>query len=433
MPVFNRQLLFSIALLILGMGSCKKSSYDIDYASVSGPYGYTLHGTKGDETVSLQWERPIFLCTINCPPIVRFDVHKYLLYMAGPDDTRFRVHSEYSANQHETQLTGLRNDEPYRFRILAVGARDSFSVSHTIMVVPGKKVGVSKLELDRWASQGAWSHDRQWLSFLSYHPVGNNNVLALYLQQDGQSATFLQQDASQAAWSPISNTVVYSSTEGLPPSDYWYKPARLMAHDVERGETRALTDGSHQDLHPAWSPDGRFLAFLSDRDGIRAQYNLWSLELETGEMKQLTTYGGAEDYVYWYYPPSWSPDGQHIAFGSLVGNEGEAMPRQIFLRHENGHTHRLWPESQWDDDNPVWSPDGRQLAFISRRTGAEEIWLYRMDSGRFTQLTTTEDNQSPNIYSKGHLSWDPDGDKLYFSGREHDGGFQAGLFELDLR
>lgn len=421
-----------LAMLVLAMGACKKSSYDIDYATEAGPYAYALHGAKGDGNVLLQWQPLMFICNINCPPIVRFDVRKYLLYMATPDDNAFRLYAEYPSNQQEARLAGLRNDEPYQFRLVAVGVRDSFSVSNHIMVVPGKEISFEKTDTDGSMLQPAWSHDGEWLSFVSYQQADGRQAEAVSLQQQGQPAAVLQLRASQPAWSPRANSLIYRSELGLPLADSWYQPAQLMLYDVENNTTAPLTDGLSQDQHPVWSPDGKFVAFLSDRGGIQGQPNLWALELETGNMEQLTAYGGANQWVYWNYPPTWSPDGKQLAFSVSNGGGGEVVPMRIFARNESGDIRALWPTSQWDDYNPAWSPDGTQLAFISRRTGGDEIWLYSFANSQFKQLTAAADGNHPDVHTKGYLSWSSDGSKLYFSGRSYQEGYQMAHYEINL-
>lgn len=432
-PIFSQPLYAVIALVLLAMASCKKSSYELDYAKMEGPYAYTLHGTKGDGTILLQWQPMAYFCTIDCPTVVRFNVHKYLLYRAAPEGQGFQLYGEYPGSEQEARLVGLKNDEAYLFRLVAVGARDSFSLSQDIMVVPGKECDVRKVDMDRAVLQPAWNHDQQWLSFMAYESAdGGHPVSSVFLQQRGQPAALHQYEASQPVWSPVSNTLAYVSSRGLSTSDFRYPSSQLKLYDVERDAVTELTSGQHQDLHPAWAPDGKSVVFLSDRDGIQGQYNLWTVELETGEMTQLTTYGGVDSDVYWDSPPDWSPDGKQIIFSMASSSKDEVFQRQIFLRNESGDIRRLWVDSQWQDENPVWSPDGRQFAFLSRRSGDGEIWLYSIDSGKFTQLTTRESDGSLVSYGKASLAWSPDGEKLYFTAREYGGSSTSSLFVLAL-
>ena len=149
-------------------------------------------------------------------------------------------------------------------------------------------------------------------------------------------------------------------------------------------------------------------------------------------MTQLTTYGGVDSDVYWDSPPDWSPAGKQIIFSMASSSKDEVFQRQIFLRNESGDIRRLWVDSQWQDENPVWSPDGRQFAFLSRRSGDGEIWLYSIDSGKFTQLTTRESDGSLVSYGKASLAWSPDGQKLYFTAREYGGSSTSSLFVLEV-
>ncbi|MHB9009830.1 MAG: TolB family protein [Limisphaerales bacterium] len=93
-------------------------------------------------------------------------------------------------------------------------------------------------------------------------------------------------------------------------SDLWIVPAA-------GGEPRQLTRSPRHDRHPTWSPDSRWLAFESNRDG---DFQIYALSLEGGEPRRLTSLStGATQ-------PVWSPDGKHVAFISSVFPEFSERP-----------------------------------------------------------------------------------------------------------
>jgi Tol biopolymer transport system component len=79
----------------------------------------------------------------------------------------------------------------------------------------------------------------------------------------------------------------------------------IYLYDREAGTTRRLTADRHMDLSPNWSPDGRWIVFSSDRDGV---FNLYALEVDTGEMRQVSNVYGAA------FEPSVSHDGTQVAY-----------------------------------------------------------------------------------------------------------------------
>jgi dipeptidyl aminopeptidase/acylaminoacyl peptidase len=146
----------------------------------------------------------------------------------------------------------------------------------------------------------------------------------------------------------------------------------------EGGVPRRLTAGERHDRAPRWSPDGRHLAFVSDRAGAA---ELYVLPLEGGEPRRLTTGAGKIGDV------AWSPDGRRIAYVALLATE-EKDPRRRVTEHRHkrdgegffGSTRRhIWvvdaaggaplqlTDGPWDDGAPAWSPDGREIAFVSDR------------------------------------------------------------------
>ncbi|HET6201555.1 MAG TPA: prolyl oligopeptidase family serine peptidase [Planctomycetota bacterium] len=165
---------------------------------------------------------------------------------------------------------------------------------------------------------------------------------------------------------------------------------------LEGGEAVRLTTSPKPESHARWSPDGRSLAFLSGREGKKAQ--VWLLDRRGGEAAKLTDFpGGVSDF-------SWSPDSKRLALvvsdpdpdepeeegGEAAAGKEKKTPKPIvirrlqfkrdgegYLREVRKHVHLIEiatkkavqvTEGPYDDDEPVWSPDGRLLAFSSNRT-----------------------------------------------------------------
>jgi len=136
----------------------------------------------------------------------------------------------------------------------------------------------------------------------------------------------------------------------------------VMAADGSR--TVRLTNNPAQDQSPAWSPDGRRIAFASDRDS-HPLFDLYLMNADGTGVERLTTAGnnGA---------PRFSPDGSRLAFHS--GRDVYVMDlgtRQL---------QRLTTETVGGDGlRPTWSPGGRQIAFMSARSGRMQIFVMNPD------------------------------------------------------
>ena len=110
-------------------------------------------------------------------------------------------------------------------------------------------------------------------------------------------------DVRQPAWSPDGRRIAFFA--------YREGGYDLWVTSPDGRDQRKLTWGPFDDREPAWSRDGRRLAFSSDRGNpMGSDYNIWVLDVESGALRQLTT-NPAEDYM-----PSWSPDDREIAFAS---------------------------------------------------------------------------------------------------------------------
>lgn len=169
----------------------------------------------------------------------------------------------------------------------------------------------------------------------------------------------------------------------------------LFAYQPTELPFTRLTSGPWDDITPALSPDGKWLAFASNRSG---QWDLYLLDLQNGEINRLTD---TQDYDA---APSWSPDGNLLAY-ETYNTDLEIVIRSVF----DDQVFINLSEHPAADFHPAWSPSGRHLAFVSNRTGEAEIWLADFDKSgenRFTNLSL-----DPEM-SESHPAWSPDGTRL---------------------
>lgn len=175
------------------------------------------------------------------------------------------------------------------------------------------------------------------------------------------------------------------------------------------GHLTRLTDHPAGDWDPSWSPDGQRLAFTSHRDG---QSDIWLMLADGSELRNLTQHRG------WDYWPDWSPDGRQIVFVSE--RDGDA---ELFIQAVDSPSARQLTQNTDQDRLPAWSPDGSTIAFASVREGVEGIYLIDADSGSEEALTRWPLRGTAP-------AWSPDGQQLAFVGWEESA--QPGLYLFDL-
>ena len=180
---------------------------------------------------------------------------------------------------------------------------------------------------------------------------------------------------------PLFSTVLPSGTSDVS-ADGWVAFATTLVQEdiylmrIDGTGLRKLTDDPAKDRRPVWSPDGRQLAFYSNRSG---RYEAWTVDRDGGNLRQRTTTPGSESLIF----PNWSPDGRSLVLGvdrrvARFSLEDGPVPRERIetLAVDQGGAETLTPVS--------WSPDGRQLALVGLGENGQllaTMTIYALDSG----------------------------------------------------
>lgn len=140
------------------------------------------------------------------------------------------------------------------------------------------------------------------------------------------------------------------------------------------------------------SPDGRSLAFVSNRTG---NLDVFVMRLDGGEVKQLTTDPGEQ------YQPRWSPDGHSLAFVSKPGKSAR-IHDVMLLDLASGVIRNLTNTPDANELGPAWKPDGQTLVFSSNRAGGGMV-LYELDlsSGAVRNTAIQGPASSPHVSPNG--------------------------------
>jgi TolB protein len=204
----------------------------------------------------------------------------------------------------------------------------------------------------------------------------------------------------QPAWSPAGQRIVFSRALGLGTA----RPQQsLFVMDDRGGHKQQLTVGPHVDEHPAWSPRGGLIAFdrYSPYADVPITAGIYVMRPD-GSGQRLLAPGGSE--------PAWSPDGRRIAFVSTSDSFGQVcIPQcqpagEIYVMNADGTGSSRLTTSTADDRMPTWSPGGHRIAWLHDvDAGPEwhpEVFAMRADGSCRHRITRT-----PPGVTAGRPSW----------------------------
>ena len=179
-----------------------------------------------------------------------------------------------------------------------------------------------------------------------------------------------------------------------------------------------VTSGEGAKFAPRWSPDGQRLAYILDLDGSE-NYDIYTFELANGEHRNLTPtspYAILPSY-------DWSPDGKWLAFSS--NRDGRF---DTYMMPSAGGKVRKILDLPHSDDKVHWSPDGSMLAVVVEGKG-QDYWIYLVPLKGGEPYPIMFDGDP--IPAKD-ACWSPDSQRLAFSSNFH-GNFDIGIYEINSR
>jgi Tol biopolymer transport system component len=145
----------------------------------------------------------------------------------------------------------------------------------------------------------------------------------------------------------------------------------LQGPDRKPGVPFKFIYSTRNDEIPAFSPDGKKIAFNSDRSGT---WGIWICNSDGSNPVQINTGGGRA---------KWSPDGQTIAL-DMDDVEGNS---DVYVINASGGTPRRLTTDPAQDSYPSWSPDGQSVYFKSDRSGVPQLWKVPASGGAAAQIT----------------------------------------------
>ena len=307
-----------------------------------------------------------------------------------------------------------------------------------------------------WSPDGTmlvYATERVGLMPLNWEGISELGIVSV---DGGEERLLGSGDGVMPRWSPNGHRIVFQTRLGT------NAEMDIMTMPSDGGEPEPVLTDEATDWSPTWSPDGRFIYFISDRGG---SMNLWRIPVDeesgrpSGEPEPVTTPATFAAH------PSFSADGRRVAFSSVLMRQNlqiaEFDPQSFVMSEPTWLTtgSRQWsspdpsPDGAWVafysrdlpegdiyviradgtglrqvtlgapvDRVPRWSPDGELISYFSSGSGQVQAWTVRADGSDIRQLTEGERSSI--------VVWSPDGEIVVVNGRLGASGTKA-LFLFD--
>lgn len=185
------------------------------------------------------------------------------------------------------------------------------------------------------------------------------------------------------AWSPDGRKIAYVSFETRKPVVY--------VHDLPTGERKIASNVKGSNSAPAWSADGKYLALALSRDG---NTQIYRATVEGQQLQRLSASNGIDT------EPQFSTDGQWIYFTSDRGGAPQIYRMSAQTGERQQAATRITFKGSYNT-SPRISPDGKLLAYISRQAGGQKLMIQDLSNGQVMPISHTNFDETPSFAANG--------------------------------
>jgi len=261
---------------------------------------------------------------------------------------------------------------------------------------PRAGIAVELTHTAAYASSPAWSPDGKWIVYTADYDSRRIQLEALDLAT-GQAypLTEDQQVYLDAVFSPDGTRLAYVSTQ---PRGYFNIYIRAIRDGRWDGDPVAVTtDNAYPrdrlyfgrwDMHlqPAWTPDGKELVFISNREAPLGSGDLWRAPAAPDGMRQAVRI--LQEQTLYRTRPHVSPDGRRIVYASTAGAADQF--NHLYLVPLSGGAPYKLTFGSCDHFHPRWSPDGQSIAYTSNEDGLPQLCLLEVWGGKQQKIRIQE-------------------------------------------
>lgn len=224
----------------------------------------------------------------------------------------------------------------------------------------------------------AWSPDGKRIVFVSRRGAGFSLVSNIFIMNaDGTEVVQLTKGlggSRHPAWSPDGKSIVFNYEFNL--------RSDIDVINLDGTGFKQLVSNEKWNSQPVWSPDGKQIAFVSadwDKNNKKlGSSDIFIMKSDGTDIQKLTT-SSADDYS-----PAWSPDGKKLAFVSKRKGSADIFIVDLEIRIAK----QLTLSVSSNEDHPTWSPDGERIAFDSTRDNPfGDIYLISVKGGSWERIT----------------------------------------------
>jgi Tol biopolymer transport system component len=273
-----------------------------------------------------------------------------------------------------------------------------------IFIVPAlggaeRKLGRTEPNLSRQAwpqCRLSWSSDGKFLAVADQESPQERHSIFLLSVEDGgkQRLTSSPESDYFPAFSPDGKTLAFIRSSGFSSED-------IYLISMHGGNLRRLTSDERRIHSLAWTADSREIVFSSNRGG---GFSLWRVAVSGGTPERVAVTGQNA------YSPAISRQGNRLVYNlSFLDSNIWRIDRSSAADRQSSPTKLI--SSTRQDHSPQFSPDGKKIVFVSDRTGSDEIWVSESDGSHPAQLTFSDGTVN------GTPRWSPDGQQIVFDAR----------------